>query len=84
MAGNKRPSVDFKEGSKIIRTVFGKAPANYMGFRASAKDVQGKETHVEIWQTSKRDVSSWTRALAVRMENTRHVYEKFLNKPKKK
>lgn len=70
MAGNKRPSVDFKEWSKIIGIVFGKTPANYMGFGASAKDVQGKETNVEVWHSSKQE----TRALVVKMENTSHVY----------
>lgn len=53
-----------------------------MGVRTThAQDVQGKETNVEVWQSSKQD--TWTRALVVRMENTRHVYETFLNKPKK-
>lgn len=70
MAGNKRPSVDFKERSKIIRIVFGKTPANYIGFWTSVKGVQGEETNVEVWHSSKQE----TRALVVRMENTSHAY----------
>lgn len=66
-----------------------KTHTSFVGFRTGANDIQSKETRKVLTMTigfdnDKQQGSIWTRELVVITGNTRHVYEPFQGKLKKK